>query len=350
MLGRIAVIIIAAVSLVAVASTVLGIVAALLISSTTVSNSSAASLPEVVQSAPSIKEAEEPAAEESAPVQESSSAGMTGNSFNLQEGKLDLSNPFGFPTFVGDPDAWMADTPENREAAVSAALGITVSEIADEAGVAYAFNADGIALSGMPLIENLLYHAHVDAGNGRIVYFAGDGSTLDEHDTLTGDTTVRIAGFLAGEVDANGNLCLPYYNAVAHDTMLERVPMAYGYFADNCMPVPEIYISEPTRVETFHMLLRVTGADLTPMGEREGVWYFRTDLEVQSVTCPEGWYCLGTTDDVASDPVFVEFDGTAVDLTAAYLFDTDTDTLNDVVMSAEDVTSFIEDYRLTVEE
>lgn len=271
-------------------------------------------------------------------------SGGTGN-LDFYGSSVDLSNPIELPPFVTDPAAWKAMTPANRQAAVSKALGVTAYEIADEPGVAYAFNGDGIDLTDMPLIKGLFYEVHL--ADNSIVYFAEDAGNLSDYDEATGDATVRIAYFLRGEISANGALCLPYWNSVKYNTMYDRVPIALGYFNDQCLPIPDRYVSQPTLVETFHMLLRVTGTDLTRMGERPGVWYFRSSLGKQDMTCPQGWVCYGTTDPASGNQVFSEFTGTTEGLTGAYIFDTVADGLNDVQLTDEDVTNFLRDYSVS---
>jgi hypothetical protein len=270
---------------------------------------------------------------------------LTGGT-DFYDHEIDLTNPLGRPYFVEDWDEWMSMTPEERESVVSEALGIRVWELGDETGVAYAFNADGIDLTDLPLFAWVTYHVHLK--DGRIVFFMDDAGNLSDYDQETGDSTVRIVYPLAGEVDANGNYCMWYYNAVKNDTETGRTPIGLGYFAEYCKD-GALYASEPTMVETFHWLLDVTGADLTEMGERDGVWYFRSSLGSQDVTCPENWVCYGTSDPANGEQMFTEFTGSVSELTGAYLFDTADDDLNDDLLSDSYIVRFLRDYRINTQ-
>jgi len=282
----------------------------------------------------------------------SPSGGNSGDGILQGSGTLDLSNPLALPDFIEDANTWKYDmTPAQREDAVSAALStdefaVWVKEIGDEPGVGYTFNAKGIALADLPLIQELTYHSHFS--DDRLGFFFGDGSTLSEHNVATGDTTVRIFYYLASLVDWRGEYCRLYWYAVQHDTRNDRTTIPYGYFADVCLPVPEVYVSYPDLVPTFEMLMEVTQAGLNPLGERDGVWFFYSSLGSQSVTCPEGWTCYGTTGTVGSNPEYVLFTGTMESLNAVWVLDTVDDDLNDINLSTSKIASFITDYHVNV--
>lgn len=291
--------------------------------------------------APAAKESEVQEPIEQAPVAEVEEVQADpGNDVPSNDGELSFPKPLPFPNFVGNKDAWMMLLPKEREQKVSEVIGVTVNEVEGEEGVAYAFNADGVSLTDMVLIPYLLYEVHIDSGE--ILYFLSDDeASLSDYDgRTTGDATVRIEGFLSAE-RSDGLLCLPYWHSYEYNTRYGRAPTALGYFAKNCADVPEAYVSEPDLKDKFEFLYKETKADLTMLGEREGVWYFWSDQGSQKISCPDEWTCIATTQDVKGDVEYNLFTDTVDAATAAYLFDPD-------VLQKADIDDFIEEAGLVV--